>query len=98
MTNTKFTSTAIEYGKHQGDRLIMIGWNYPAEGNLHDMILEARLHPITCLVSLPSHAKKTLLENGIVLCKTLFEDKNILRNAGLSEEETEKVVEEIRML
>ncbi len=36
ITNTKFSSTAIHYGECQ--KLIMIGWNYPEKGNLHDMI------------------------------------------------------------
>lgn len=44
VTNTKFSSTAIEYGSCQGG-LRMIGWNYPPKGNLHDMIIEAKLHP-----------------------------------------------------
>jgi len=95
ITNTKFTSTAIEYGRHQGNHLVMVGWNYPAEGNLHDMIMEARLHPLTCLVSLNGFAKKELLSKGIVLCKTLRENPDLLETVGVKGEEAKSVLEEI---
>lgn len=36
ITNTKFSSTAIHYGVCEN--MVMIGWNYPEEGNLQDMI------------------------------------------------------------
>lgn len=97
ITNTKFTSTAIEYGSCQGG-LRMIGWNYPPVGNLHDMILESKVHPITCLVSLNGRQKKFLLEKGIVLCKSVLENKELLSAAGLNEDESKKVIEEISML
>lgn len=38
ITNTKFSSTAIHYGLCKN--LTMIGWNYPEQGNLQDMIEE----------------------------------------------------------
>lgn len=37
VTNTKFSSTAIHYGLCQD--LVMIGWNYPEQGNLEDLIM-----------------------------------------------------------
>ena len=76
ITNTKFSTTAIHYGicKH----LTMIGWNYPEKGNLQDMIEEEALHPITCLVSLSSGDKKTLLGEKIVLCSSIKEDPELL--------------------
>jgi hypothetical protein len=98
ITNTKFSSTAIEYGKHAGSHLVMIGWNYPEHNNLHDMIVELKLHPLTCLVSLPSHSKKLLLQNGIVLCKTILEKPDLLTMADVTAEEMDKILEEIRSL
>jgi len=38
VTNTKFSSTAIQYGVCKN--LTMVGWNYPEKGNLQDMIEE----------------------------------------------------------
>ena len=97
VTNTKFTSTAIEYGSCQGG-IKMVGWNYPPIGNLHDMIIESKLHPLTCLVSLNGHEKKVLLDKGVVLCKTLVENPDLLEVTGLKDDEREKVLEEIKSL
>jgi hypothetical protein len=98
VTNTKFTSTAIEYGSQQGKELVMIGWNYPTHGNLHDMILEEKLHPLTCLGTLNGREKKALLDHGIVLCKTISDNPSLLEVAGLTDNEKEKVLEEIKAL
>lgn len=43
ITNTHFTDKAIEYSACAGASLI--GWNYPAHGNLHDMIIESGVYP-----------------------------------------------------
>ncbi len=97
VTNTKFTSTAIEYGSCQGG-LRMIGWNYPPVGNLHDMILESKLHPLTCLLSLNGREKKFLLEKGVVLCKTILLNPDLLLELGFNSSKTQKVIEEIESL
>lgn len=94
VTNTKFTSTAIEYGSCQGG-IVMVGWNYPPHGSLHDMILESKLHPLTCLVSLSGHQKKTLLEKGVVLCKTIHDKTELLTDLNMSEDERAAVLQEI---
>ncbi len=97
ITNTKFSSTAIEYGSCQGG-LNMIGWNYPPKGNLQDMVLEAKLHPLTCLVSMNGREKKMLLDQGVVLCKTIEENPDLLLAIGLSEEARNTILEEIHSL
>ena len=97
VTNTKFSTTAIEYGSCQGG-LRMIGWNYPPTGNLHDMILEAKLHPLTCLISIDGRQKKELLTRGIVLCKTISDHPQILLDIGIDEWNSKKILDEIRAL
>jgi hypothetical protein len=97
VTNTKFTSTAIEYGSCQGG-IRMIGWNYPPVGNLHDMILESKVHPLTCLASLNGREKKELLSKGVVLCRTISENVELLRSIGLTESKVQKVLDEIEAL
>src|SRR3990167_6783794 len=62
ITNTKFSSNAIRYGLCA--KVAMIGWSYPAKGNLQDLIEDAHLHPITCLTSLTITEKQNLLQNG----------------------------------
>ena len=97
VTNTKFTSTAIEYGSCQGG-IQMIGWNYPPIGNLHDMILESKLHPLTCLVNLNGREKKALLDQGVVLCKTIILNPDLLDAVSVSLDKKAKVLEEIEAL
>ncbi len=96
ITNTKFTSTAIEYG--MCNRIHMVGWNFPSKGNLQDLIEDAGAHPITCLRTLSSTNIKALIENGVVLCKTLVERKELLPELGLNQEEIDRVVEEVGLL
>ena len=76
----------------------MIGWNYPPIGNLHDMIIEAKLHPLTCLVNMTGREKKLLLDQGVVLCKTLQDNPDLLSAIGLNDSKIKKVLEEIETL
>ncbi len=96
ITNTKFTSTAVHYAECKG--LTLVGWNYPEKGNLQDMILEAKVHPITCLSSLSQTHKQSLLARGVVLCQTLAEEPEFLAQLPISDEERQKVLEEINSL
>jgi len=93
ITNTKFTETAITYAECKG--LKLLSWLYPAKGNLVDMIEETKLHPVTCLVSLSTQEKRDLREHDVVLCKTIYDDRNVLKKFGFSDEKIFKVVEEI---
>lgn len=96
ITNTNFTEKAIQYSECAGVKLI--GWNYPAVGNLHDMIEDHGLHPITCLTTLSGMEKKGLMEKGIVLCRNVRDSKAALSSAGLSSDSIEKALEESNYL
>ncbi len=96
ITNTKFSTTAIKYAECQNMKVI--GWNYPLDGNLRDLIDAAKLHPLTCLHSLSEHDKKALLEKNYVLCKTLYDDPQILKSIGLTEANIDAVREEISLI
>lgn len=94
VTNTKFTDQAVRYGECVGLR--MIGWNYPARGNLRDLIIESRLHPFTCLSTLSNVDKKSLLKEGVILCKEIT--PTVLKNIGLDAEKISKVRAEITQI
>jgi hypothetical protein len=96
VTNTKFTVSALKYAECQNMKIV--SWNYPLDGNLQDMIETAKLHPITCLSSLSEHDKKELLLLNVVLCKTIREDRNILKSLHLSDANIEAVMEEIGLI
>ena len=94
ITNTKFTDQAIKYGECNG--LKMIGWNYPAKGNLQDIIEELHLHPLTCLESLTSDNKKSLLSKGMVLCMEIYNNQNILKEIGVKSDNIQTIISEIK--
>ena len=93
ITNTKFTLSAIKFAECKN--LKIVGWNYPIDNGLKDMIERAGLHPITSLFSLSGHDKKSLIEKNVILCKTLKEDPSHLTSIGLSEANRDAVLEEI---
>ncbi len=96
-TNTKFTDQAIKYGSCNG--LKLIGWNYPSTGNLHALIEELGLHPITCLTSLTHQQKKDLIGRNIITCADLIRRPEILHEAGVrSDADVAKIIEEATMV
>lgn len=96
ITNTKFSERAIEYGECIGLR--MIGWNYPDKENLHDYIEKAHLHPLTCITVLNNQHKQELFSRGIVLARTLTDDKSILKSLGLKEHDIKLIEDEVANL
>ena len=96
VTNTKFSESAIKYAKCRNMKLV--GWNYPEQGNLQDLIEEAHLHPITCLNSTTPSDEKLLMQSGIVLCKQARDNPDILKQAGLSDEKIRRMLVEIDLI
>ncbi len=94
ITNTKFTDQAIKYGECNG--LKMIGWNYPAKGNLQDIIEELHLHPLTCLVSLNNANKRELLNQGMVLCMDIYNNQSSLNKINMPSDQINSVIAEIK--
>lgn len=95
-TNTKFTSDAMQYGNCAG--LKLVGWNFPEQGNLKQLIDESGLHPVTCLTTLSGKEKQALLEKGVVLCKEILAMPSYLNLVQVSNERQERVLNETRLL
>ena len=96
VTNTRFTTDAIQYGECAG--LYLLGWDYPRKGSLNNQIDDLGLYPITCLTTLSRNEKQNLLDNKIVLCREICEDPKLLHNAGVNEIRMKKVLEEGHLL
>lgn len=96
ITNTKFTSNAIFYGKCIG--LKMISWDYPSEESLYSLIEKTGLHPITCLTTIKNQDKKRLIENKIVLCRSIKGNAGLLETHGISANTIPKILNEIDAL
>jgi hypothetical protein len=96
ITNTKFTKQAVQYANCKG--LKVLSWTYPRFGNLQDLIEQTGIHPITCLTTLSKQEKLNLLTSGVVLCKTIDENREAMQKLGMSDTKMNKVLEEGKVL
>ncbi len=92
VTNTRFTTDAVQYGSCAG--LHLIGWDYPNNGSLKNQIDSLGLYPLTCLTSLTKTEKSALLEKGIVLCKEVCENEKHLIGIGIKSSRIKTILEE----
>jgi hypothetical protein len=93
ITNTKFTSQVEIYAACAG--LQLISWDYPAKGNLREMIEETKVHPVSCLTSLSKANKRRLMDQGVVLCKQVRSQVDKVQALGLSDKAVGTLFEEI---
>ncbi|MDF2379040.1 MAG: restriction endonuclease [Candidatus Gracilibacteria bacterium] len=93
VTNTQFSSAAIQYAECAG--LEIISWDRPRDAGLKDMIDQAGLHPITSLTSLNEHHVKDLLKKGHVLCKDI---KKGMKSLKLKKGQREQIEDEAAAL
>ena len=96
VTNTKFSGDAIQYGVCAG--LQLLGWDYPYNKSLSNLIDESGLYPITCLSSLTNKEKDLLLTEGFVLCKELLMKENIFDKMGISSNRITAILSEVTSL
>ena len=95
VTNTTFTTNAIRYARCSN--LTLLGWDYPRTRGLLSMILERKVHPITCLTTLSQGEKRRLLDNKIVLCKSVT-TSHLLQEYGVKPDKMPHVLDEARLL
>ncbi len=96
VTNTRFTTDAIDYGKCSGMNLI--SWDYPPEGNLRNRIDRSGLHPVTSLCSLKKAEKQSILSHDIVTCRNLLDNKELLSELGFSSRKSDRIISEAEQL
>lgn len=94
ITNTKFTTTAVQYADCVGIKLL--GWTHPKKNNLHDYIQRAGVYPITVLQNLSVSQIESLVAREVILCKDLLERSHVLRHLHLSPRKQEAVLQEAR--
>lgn len=96
VTNTRFSKDALDYGLCSG--LNLIGWDFPRHESLKEMIDSSGLHPVTCLTTLSSKEKQRLLDEKIVLCKDLIEDRQALLQMNINPNRLENILREASTL
>ncbi len=73
VTNTKFTSEAIAYAECAGVELL--GWGYPADNSLFNMMAAAKVYPITSLTQLSRTEKRLLIDSGTIAVDQVVNDR-----------------------
>lgn len=96
VTNTRFTSDAIQYGTCAG--LHLLGWDFPKKESLKEQIDALGLYPVTCLTRLTRVEKQKLLDMKIVLCTEICANEKLLYDIGMNETRVKKVIEEGQQL
>lgn len=94
VTNTKFTGMAIDYATCAG--VPLLGWEYPHEGSLSDLVNETRVYPVTVLTTLTPGEKNLAIKAGISLCHSLVDGESTLKSIGFSPRRAKEVVDESR--
>lgn len=96
VTNTRFTSDAIDYGKCVG--LQLMSCDYPENNGLKQNVDKYLLYPITTLTTLNKREKDLTIENDVILTKELYESPATLDKIGLSPLRKKRVLNEIKEL
>lgn len=94
VTNTRFTSDAIDYGTCSG--LKLLSWDYPAGNSLRELIDRDRIYPVTVLNHLTKNQKQLLIEKGIVACSQIAQNPAILKGLNLTLSMERKLMNELR--
>ncbi len=96
ITNTKFTKSAVAYANCRG--LKILSWTHPRYGNLQDLVEEAKIHPLTVLTTLSKGEKNAIMERGVVLCRSMEENRKVFLDAGITGAKLDRVLEEGRQV
>ena len=91
-TNTRFSQDAIDYARCSGLR--MLSWDYPEGDSLKDWIDQSGFHPITSLSTLRKADMQKLMENGLILCRELAGNQNMLMEMGLRPQQSRRILKE----
>ncbi len=92
VTNTQFTTQAIEYA--QCMQIQMMSWRHPTGHSLAELIDETGLHPITAITALSNYHKDALVAQGAVLCRDVLDRPDALARAGIHGRRKERILAE----
>lgn len=96
VTNSRFTDDAKAYA--QCKNIQLLSWDYPAKYALKDLIDQTGLYPVTCLTSLLTEEKKSLLDENIILAKDLCFNRKVLVKIGVDDKRIDQILNEAKQL
>ncbi len=96
VTNGRFSKDAESYGTCSG--LNLIGWDYPINHGIKDLLESTGLYPITCLASVSSAVLEKLMDMGVVMTRQVVEDPSLLEKIPVSKRERALILSEVNAL
>jgi hypothetical protein len=93
VTNTRFSSDSLAYGKCSG--LHLLAWDYPQGNGLKELIEKFKMYPLTILNQLSKNDKQKFLNQGIVLCSQILENEDLLSELQLTPSKRKALEKEI---
>ena len=93
ITNTRFSSESIQYGKCSG--LNLMAWDYPYGNGLKDIIEKLKIYPITILHNLTVKEKQYLLDQSMVICSSLLENIDALNVLNINKKREKALLKEL---
>ncbi len=93
ITNTKFTDNAIKYANCAG--LELIGWDFPKDGNLYQLIENSGIYPVTSFSTLTKEQKVELIKRNVIDCNSIKGKEKILNEIGVHGSKAKKILDEI---
>jgi Holliday junction resolvase-like predicted endonuclease len=96
VTNTQFTTQAIQYGECANIKLL--AWGYPYDRGIEKLIDHYVLYPITVLTDLKKRERELLLNAGIVLCSEFTSKSNKIQSLGISADRLDTLTAECTSL
>lgn len=98
VTNSKFTDEALRYSSCKGIELL--GWNYPKDEGLEDMVEAKKLYPVTILPSFKGYLAEALKRERVMLVEDVLSlnvDKFVKR-ANIPRKQMESLRREAEIL
>lgn len=98
ITNTKFTSKAIDYANCYG--LDLIGWKYPKDKSLAFYIESQQLYPVTILPSCDPMSLKIIYDRNILFAKDFLKPniEKLFKEENGFEKKLKQLIKEARIL
>lgn len=96
VTNTRFTEDAEKFGTCSG--LMLLSWDFPAGNSLREIVDREKIFPITTLTKLSASDKQQLMERGIVICRQITKNPEILDSVGITGLKRKRVLDEAEEL
>ena len=96
VTNTKFTTKVIKYSQCVGVELL--GWRFPKNRGLEQLIESQKLYPITILPGLNKYLAERFSQKGIMLAKDLLDRDRVIRITKIPEKQLRPLVKQAQVL